>query len=53
MVSARFWFEMERGNNIGVWFSHYRYSPVRVDQEARMVEVFNPYNPNEDHRGGL
>jgi hypothetical protein len=36
-----------QGNKIGVWFSHYRSTPVRVDNETRMVEVFNPYNPNE------
>jgi len=42
-----------QGNKIGVWFSRYRYTPVRVDNESRMVEVFNPYNPNEESRGRL
>ncbi len=41
------------GNKIGVWFSHYRYTPVRVDSETRMVEVYNPYNPNENTPGGF
>ena len=40
-----------QGNKIGVWFSHYRHTPVRVDDKSRMVEVFNPYNPNDEDRG--
>ncbi len=38
----------ENGQKIGVWFSYYPYSPVRVDPETRVVTVFDPYNPNED-----
>jgi len=41
------------GNLIGVWFSYYYYTPVRVDPETGMVEIFNPYDPNEDERGWL
>jgi hypothetical protein len=40
-----------QGQKLGVWFSFYSYSPVRVDNETRMVEVYNPYNPNDDRRG--
>jgi len=40
-----------KGEKIGVWFSYYQYTPVRVDTETRLVEVFNPYNPNEDDQG--
>ncbi len=43
----------KEGKKIGVWFSYYRYTPVRVDPETRMVAVFNPYNPNEDHKGSF
>lgn len=39
------------GKKIGIWFSHYSYTPVRVDPETRWVEIFNPYNPNEDDGG--
>lgn len=42
-----------QGNKIGVWFSHYRHTPVRVDDKSRKVEVFNPYNPNDEYRGKL
>ena len=42
-----------QGNKIGVWFSHYRFTPVRVDNDTRTVEVLNPYNPNERDMGGL
>jgi hypothetical protein len=41
------------GKKVGVWFSYYRYSHAQVDSVNRMVEVFNPYNPNEDSRGGF
>lgn len=43
----------ENGQKIGVWFSYYRHSPVRVDPETRVVTVFNPYNPNEDDHMGF
>ncbi len=41
-----------KGNKIGVWFSYYYYTPVRINPEAGTVEIFNPYDPNEDDRGG-
>ena len=40
-----------QGQKLGIWFSFYSYSPVVLDNETRMVEVYNPYNPNEDRRG--
>lgn len=41
-----------KGNKIGVWFSYYYYTPVRINPETGVVEIFNPYDPNEDDRGG-
>jgi hypothetical protein len=40
-----------QGQKLGIWFSFYSYSPVVLNNETRMVEVYNPYNPNEDRRG--
>ncbi len=40
-----------KGNKIGVWFSYYYYTPVRINPETGVVEIFNPYDPNEDDRG--
>jgi len=40
-----------QGKKVGVWFSRYASTPVRVDQETRMVAVFNPYDPNENSLG--
>jgi hypothetical protein len=40
-----------KGNKIGVWFSYYYYTPVRINPETGTVEIFNPYDPNEDDRG--
>lgn len=37
-----------QGNKIGVWYSYYRHTPVKIDAEKRMVTVYSPYNPNED-----
>ena len=39
------------GNLIGIWFSYYYYTPVRINQKTGVVEIFNPYNPNADDRG--
>ena len=39
-----------KGNKIGVWFSYYYYTPVRINPETETVEIFNPYDPNEDDR---
>jgi hypothetical protein len=39
------------GNRIGVWFSFYHHTPVRVDPQTRVLEIFNPYDPNEDEFG--
>ncbi|MFN2358312.1 MAG: hypothetical protein ABR534_11285 [Desulfotignum sp.] len=38
------------GKLIGVWFSYYYYTPVRINPETGVVEIFNPYDPNEDDR---
>ncbi len=43
----------QNGNLIGAWFSYYYYTPVRINPKTGMVEIFNPYNPNEDDRGWL
>lgn len=40
-----------KGNKIGVWFSYYYYTPVRINAETGTVEIFNPYDPNEDYPG--
>lgn len=40
-----------KGNKIGVWFSYYYYTPVRINPETGTVEIFNPYDPNQDDRG--
>ncbi len=39
------------GKKIGVWFSYYHSTTVRVNAETGFVEVFNPYDPNEDDQG--
>ncbi len=39
------------GNLIGIWFSYYYYTPVRIDPKTGEVEIFNPYDPNVDDRG--
>ncbi|HKJ98493.1 MAG TPA: hypothetical protein VJ959_06200 [Desulfotignum sp.] len=39
-----------KGNKIGVWFSYYYYTPVRINPETGTVKIFNPYDPNEDDR---
>lgn len=36
------------GKRIGVWFSYYHYTPVRIDPETGILDIFNPYDPNED-----
>jgi hypothetical protein len=40
-----------QGQKLGIWFSFYSYSPVVLDNETRMVDVYNPYKPNEDRWG--
>lgn len=39
------------GRKIGIWFSYYLYTPVKVDSETNAVTVYDPYNPNEDDTG--
>jgi hypothetical protein len=36
------------GKRIGVWFSFYHHTPVRVDPDSGILDIFNPYDPNED-----
>jgi hypothetical protein len=36
------------GKRIGVWFSYYHHTPVRVDPDSGVLDIFNPYDPNED-----
>ena len=35
-----------RGNKIGIYFSLYNYTVVKVNPEGSGVEVYNPYDPN-------
>jgi hypothetical protein len=36
------------GNRIGVWFSYYHHTPVRVAPDSGILDIFNPYDPDED-----
>ena len=36
------------GKRIGVWFSYYHHTPVKVDPDSGILDIFNPYDPNED-----
>ena len=38
------------GNKIGIWFSYYYTTVVKIVPETNIIEVYNPYNPN-DYRG--
>ncbi|MCG8635073.1 MAG: hypothetical protein MI863_14660 [Desulfobacterales bacterium] len=33
------------GQKVGIWFSYYSGTGVRVDEGNKIVEVFNPYKP--------
>jgi hypothetical protein len=35
------------GDKIGVWFSYYYYTVVKVNQDNNIIDVLNPYNPND------
>ena len=35
------------GRRIGVWFSFYHHTPVRVDPDSGVLDIFNPYDPDE------
>ena len=35
------------GDHLGIWFSRYHHTPIKVDKENKKVRVSNPYNPNE------
>ena len=39
------------GNKVGIWFSYYQYTVVKVYPDKR-IDVLNPYNPNK-RRGGM
>jgi hypothetical protein len=41
------------GNRIGVWFSFYHHTPVRIDPRTGVLEIFNPYDPSEDDDGRI
>ena len=32
-------------NTLGLWFSYYHSTGVRVDESTRQIEIFNPYKP--------
>ncbi|MDZ7665781.1 MAG: hypothetical protein U5K27_10730 [Desulfotignum sp.] len=36
------------GKRIGVWFSYYHHTPVKVDPDSGVLDIFNPYDPDED-----
>ena len=36
------------GRRIGVWFSYYYHTPVRVDPDSGVLDIFNPYDPDEN-----
>jgi len=36
------------GKRIGVWFSYYHHTPVKVDPDSGILDIFNPYEPDED-----
>jgi len=31
---------------LGIWFSYYAYTIVKVDPDTKMLDVFNPYSPS-------
>ena len=37
------------GDKIGVWFSYYNYAVVKVSQDNNIIDVLNPYNPNDSN----
>ncbi|MFU8768120.1 MAG: hypothetical protein ACNA7H_00135 [Desulfotignum sp.] len=39
------------GEWIGLWFSYYHHTPVRVDPRTGVLDIFSPYDPNEDEGG--
>ncbi|MCF8092831.1 MAG: hypothetical protein K9K40_10290 [Desulfotignum sp.] len=41
------------GDRIGVWFSFYHHTPVQIDPHTRQLEIFNPYDPNEDDQSRI
>ncbi len=38
-------------NKIGVWFSYYNYTVVKASQDNNIIDVLNPYNPNDSKHG--
>ena len=41
------------GNKVGIWFSYYYTTTVKIVPGTNIIEVYNPYNPNEDGRIGI
>jgi hypothetical protein len=39
------------GRVMGLWFSYYNSTGVRVDEENKIIEVFNPYKPGSRYFG--
>lgn len=39
------------GDKIGVWFSYYNYAVVKTSQDKNIIDVLNPYNPNDSKHG--
>jgi uncharacterized protein YceK len=40
-----------KGDKIGVWFSYYNYAVVKSSQDNNIIDVLNPYNPNDSEHG--
>jgi hypothetical protein len=37
-----------RGNKIGIWFSYYTHTVIKISMDNKVVDVYNPYAPNDD-----
>jgi len=38
------------GDKIGVWFSYYHHTVVKISQDNNIIDVLNPYNPNNRYQ---
>ena len=37
------------GGRVGIWFSYYAHTVIKVDSDTKAVAVFSPYSPNESN----
>jgi hypothetical protein len=35
------------GEKIGIWFSYYTYTVIKIDPDKKSIIIFSPYSPNE------